>query len=134
MARQTPVLVKTYTGDTALPINTVVVASGTNAGNVSLPGAAGALGIIGVTQQPSDNQNVAPVVQVGIVQCRFLTGTAIAFGNYVKIADVFGRVTKSTPGSTTAKGLVGTAMSAKAAGDATDTLIDVLFTPGVILE
>ena len=39
MARQTPVLVKSFPCDTAIVLNTVVVASGANAGNVKIPAA-----------------------------------------------------------------------------------------------
>lgn len=137
MAKQTPVLVKSFPGDTQIAANTVVVKSGTNTNNVMLPGAAGAAGIIGVTQQQFDTNNYGPVVLAGIVQCRFLTGTAIAFGDIVKIGDTSGRVTKAVPVATAGanvRGQVGIAMQAKASGDATDTLIDVLLAPGVVVE
>lgn len=137
MAKQTPILVKSCTGDTALLANTVVVASTVNpSSNVQLPAAAGARFIVGVTQQNSDNQFVAATLVQGIVQCRFLTGTAIVIGDIIKIADIFGRVTKAVPAAPGAavRGQVGIAFSVKAAGDATDTLVDVLLEIGVVLE
>ena len=117
--------------------NTVVVASGTNAGNVKLPSAAGAGGVIGVTQQTFDGNGYGPVVLSGIAQCRMLTGTAINFGDVVKIADTSGRVTKAVPvatGGANARGQVGIAMQSMLSTAATDTLIDVLLCPGVVVE
>ncbi len=137
MARQTPVLVKSFPGDTVLAANTVVVASGANAGNVKAPSAAGAASVIGVTQLAFDNNSYGPVVLSGIAQCRFLTGTAINFGDPIKIADTSGRVTKAVPvatGGANVRGLVGIAMQSIASTAATDTLIDVLLQPGVVVE
>lgn len=137
MARQTPVLVKSFGGDTPLILNTVVVASAANAGNVRLPPAMGAVGVIGVTQQNTDGLNYAPIVMQGIAQCRILTGTAINFGDMVKIADTSGRVTRAVPvatGGANARGIVGIAMQTIAATATTDTLIDVLLAPGIVIE
>ena len=138
MAYQTPVLTKSFPCDTAIPANTVLVGSGANVGNLSLPAAAGAANIIGVSVFPSTGSTTfyAGVTVEGIVQCRFLTGTAIAMGNAVKIADVNGRVTKAVPGApgTILRGLIGIALQARLAGDATDTLFDVLLTPGTVVE
>ena len=137
MARQTPVLVKSFPGDSIVAINTVVVASGANAGNVKAPGAAGATGIIGVTQQAFDGNGYGPVVLSGIAQCRILTGTAINFGDAVKVADTSGRVTKAVPvatGGANVRGQVGIAMQSALATAPTDTLIDVLLCQGVVVE
>lgn len=138
MAYQTPVLTKSFPCDTAIPANTVLVGSVTNVGNLSLPAAAGAANIIGVSVFPSTGSTTfyAGVTVEGIVQCRFLTGTAIAMGNSVKIADVNGRVTKAVPGApgTLLRGLIGIALQTRLAGDATDTLVDVLLTPGTVVE
>ena len=138
MAYQTPVLTKSFPCDTAIPANTVLVASVTNVGNLSLPAAAGAANIVGVSVFPSTGSITfyTGVTVEGIVQCRFLTGVAIGMGNAVKIADVFGRVTKATPGApgTTLRGLIGIALQTRLAGDATDTLVDVLLTPGTVVE
>jgi hypothetical protein len=142
MARQTPLLVKSFPGDfpspnTPITLNTVLVASGTNAGNVAIPSAAGARGIIGVSQQNFDRLNYGPVILKGVVQCRMLTGTAINFGDPIKVADAFGRVTKAVPvatGGVNIRGLVGTAMQSLPAGTPTDTLVDVLLDFGVIIE
>ena len=126
MARQTPVLVKSFPGDTAISLNTVVVASATNAGSVRVPAAAGAAGIIGVTQQTFDNANYGPVILQGIAQCRLLTGTAINFGDPLKVADTSGRVTKAVPVATAARtcaGLVGIAMQSMPSTAPTDTLM-----------
>ena len=137
MARQTPVLVKSFPGDTTIPLNTVVVASAANAGSVRLPSAVGATGIIGVTQQTFDNANYGPVILQGIAQCRLLTGTAINFGDPVKIADTSGRVTKAVPvatGGANVRGIVGIAMQSMPSTAPTDTLIDVLLQPGIVVE
>ena len=137
MARQTPVLVKSFGADTPLVLNTVVVASASNAGNVRLPPNPGAAGIIGVTQQNTDNANYAPIVMQGIAQCRILTGTAINMGDIIKIADTMGRVTKAVPvatGGANARGIVGIAMQSLSSGAATDTLLDVLLAPGIVIE
>ena len=137
MARQTPVLVKSFGGDTIVAANTVVVASGANVGNVKLPGAAGAAGVIGVTQQTFDGNAYGPVIVSGIAQCRMLTGTAINFGDIVKIADTSGRVTKAVPVATSGanvRGQIGIAMQSLASSAPTDTLIDVLLCQGVVVE
>lgn len=137
MAKQTPILVKSFPGDVPpnglpLSINTAVVFSSVNAGNVSA-GSAGALGTVGVVEQNFDRNNYGAVRMAGIAQCRTLTGTAINIGDRVKIGDTNGRVTKLTPaaaGAGVLKGVVGMAMSAVVAGDPSDTLIDVWLTPG----
>ena len=138
MAYQTPVLTKSFPCDTAIPANTVLVASVANVGNLSLPAAAGATNIVGVSVFPSTGSITfyTGVTVEGIVQCRFLTGVAIPMGSSVKIADAFGRVTKAIPGApgTTLRGLIGIAVQTRLAGDATDTLIDVLLTPGTVVE
>jgi hypothetical protein len=133
-----PILDQTFTADMAVNANVVVVASGTNMGNVKIPAAAGALSIIGVTVLAADNNNVCTVRTHGVAQCRILTGTAINVGDQVKIADSNGRVTKISPAAgssvsgATLKGVVGTALSAVGSGAASDTLLDVLLTPGVL--
>ena len=127
---------QTFTADTAVNANQVVVASTANVGNVMTPAAAGALSIIGVVLS-IDSKNVATVRTHGVAQCRALTGTAIAVGDRVKVADTSGRITKITPaaaGAGTLKGIVGISLSAIASGDASDTLCDVMLTNGVIFE
>jgi hypothetical protein len=137
MARQKPILSDTFPADSQVAANVVVVASGTNSGNAALPSGAGATGILGVTKEQADSYNSQFYVGVdlqGIVQCKTLTGTAIAAGDLLKVADANGRVTKLTPaaaGAGTLKGVVGRALSAIGSGAASDTLIDVLLTPGV---
>jgi len=74
------------------------------------------------------------VTQAGIVQIEMLTGTAIAHGDKLKIADTAGRITSiagAAAGAGTLTGIVGIAQSAHASGDATGTLVDVLLTPGL---
>ncbi len=133
-----PILDQTFTADTAVNANVIVVASGANVGNVKLPSGAGVTGILGATIAGSDNNNVCTVRTHGVAQCRTLTGTAINVGDQVKIADNNGRVTKIVPAAgsgvsgATLKGVVGTSLSAVGAGAASDTLIDVLLTPGVL--
>ena len=138
MARQTPVLVKSFAGDTIVAANTVVVASGANAGNVKAARRGGRGGhyrrdAAGVRRQ----QLMGRLCVSGIAQCRILTGTAINFGDTVKIADTSGRVTKAVPvatGGANVRGQVGIAMQSLASTAATDTLIDVLLQPGIVVE
>ena len=53
MAKQTPLLVKSFAADTAIAnANVCVVMSGSNAGNVALPGGALATKFVGVTFEP----------------------------------------------------------------------------------
>lgn len=126
--------------DTQVAAKSVVVASAT-AGNAKLPAAAGATGILGVTDEQASSYNsqyYGAVHLYGVVKCRTLTGTAIAVGDKVKCADTAGRVTKATPdvdgGAGTLVGIVGIALQAVAGGAATDTEIDVLLTPGVMVN
>ena len=52
MAKQTPLLVKSFAADTAISsANVCMVASGSNAGNVALPGGALATKFVGVAQE-----------------------------------------------------------------------------------
>jgi hypothetical protein len=138
MSRKNPVLTESMPCDTQVAANTVVVASAT-AGNAKLPAAAGAVGILGVTDELASSYNsqfYAAITFYGVVKCRMLTGTAIAVGDKLKVADTAGRVGPLTPaaaGAGTLKGIVGIALSAHASGAASDTLVDVLLTPGVMM-
>ena len=140
MARQKPVLPDSFVGDTAIGANLVVVASNVNAGNVMLPGAAGATSIIGVSKElfatSNNSRYTGGVDLIGIVQCVFLTGTAISFGQQVQAGDSSGRIIPVTEravtsiASGTRVGVVGIALQAVASNAATGTLVDVLLTPG----
>src|ERR1043165_839706 len=72
MAKQTPVLIKSFAADTAIAnANVCVVASGTNAGNVALPGGALATKFIGITQEAvasGSSSNEIAVQVAGIAQ------------------------------------------------------------------
>lgn len=141
MARQIPILPVSFPADTAIAgPNLVLVASGSNAGNVKLPAASGATAIIGVSKEAArtlGTQYELGVDTEGIVQCTFLTGVAITVGQRVQVGDSAGRVigvVERIPlswSTGTVVGVVGVALQARAAGDATGTLIDVLLTPGV---
>lgn len=140
MARQYPILPDSWPADTQVDVHLVVVASDVNAGNVMLPAGAGALSIIGVTKElasSSNSQYEVGVDTMGIVQCTFLTGTAISVGQQVQVGDSAGRIIPFTNrlvtsiASGTRVGIVGVALQAVASNAATGTLVDVLLTPGV---
>lgn len=143
MARQIPILPVSFPADTQVGAHLVVVASNVNAGNVMLPAAAGALSIIGVTKEQASSYNSSYEVGVdviGIVQCKFLTGTAISFGQKVQVGDTAGRIIPMTNRVTlslstgTIVGIVGIAMQAVASNAATDTLVDVLLAQGEAIQ
>lgn len=133
--KQTPVLIKTFCNDAAQTSqNLCVVASGTNAGNVMAPGAAGATKFVGVTQEPTGNDSSNPqaVMVAGIAQVRSDGSAVIAAGDYLTIADTTGRVKTQAPGfgGATVTELVGMALSSAAA--TADLLVDMLIQPMLI--
>jgi hypothetical protein len=137
MARQTPTFVKSFPADTALAsANRAVVASTANAGNVMLPAAAGAVGFIGVTQNPaSDNgqsQYAVDLVIHGIAQIASDGSGTITAGKYVQIADTNGQIKQAADpayAGASVVGIIGIALNS-VAGTA-GLLVDVLIQPHV---
>lgn len=137
MAMSRPILTETFAADTQVGGNLVVVHSATNAGNVSLPAAARAAKITGVTLMQADNQNTVSVVTWGVHPVQSDGSAAIAPGDKVEIGNTSGQIrtvvpsapaTPGTQGNWVIRGLVGTARSAAANG-ATGALVDVEIRP-----
>lgn len=120
---QKPEFVRTFTADTAVTANKVVVAS-TNAGSVKLPAATTNLAIVGVTVGPADSNYKVPVALGGIVQ--ITAGGTIAAGDPLGF-DTSGQAVTITPSGsgTTLRGCIGSAISAASSGG----LVDVVFHP-----
>lgn len=134
MAKQTPVLIKSFAADTAIAsANVCVVMSGTNSGNVALPSGALATKFVGVTQEsvPSGSATNEIAVQVaGIAQIQTDGSAAINAGDYVAIANTSGQIKSVTPASgTNVRQIVGIALSA--ATNTAGLLVDVLLQPNV---
>ncbi len=136
MAKQTPVLIKSFGGDTAIAsANVCVVASGTNAGNVALPGGALAVKFIGVTQEPvaaSSTSNELAVMVAGIAQVQSDGSASVTAGDYLVIANSSGQVKSVTPASgTNLRQVVGIALNS--AVNTAGLLIDMLIQPAVYI-
>jgi hypothetical protein len=134
MAKQTPTLVKSFAADTAIAnANVCVVASGTNAGNVALPGGALATKFVGITQeavQTGSSTNEIAIQVSGIAQIQTDGSASINSGDYVAIANSTGQVKTVVPASgTNVRQLIGIAMSS--ATNAAGLLVDVLIQPMV---
>lgn len=134
MARQTPLLVKSFAADTAIAnANVCVVASGSNAGNVALPGGALATKFIGVTQEPvasGSSTNELAVQVAGIAQIQTDGSATITSGDYVAIANSSGQIKSVAPATgTNVRELVGIALSS--AANTAGLLVDVLLQPMV---
>src|SRR2546423_13644685 len=136
MAKQTPVLVKSFAADTAISsANLCVVASGTNAGNVALPGGALATKFIGVTFEPVQTNSLTNEIAVlvsGIAQIQTDGSANIAAGDYVAIANSSGQIKTVAPATgTNLREIVGIALSA--AANTAGLLVDVLLQPNVYI-
>jgi len=134
MARQTPILVKSFAADTAIAnANVCVVASGTNAGNVALPGGALATKFVGVTSEPvasGSSTNELGVIVAGIAQIQTDGSASITAGDYLAIANTSGQIKTVAPASgTNLRELVGIALSS--AANTAGLLVDVLIQPMV---
>lgn len=130
MAKQTPVLIKTFTADAAvLRANLALVMSPTNAGNVAAPAAAGATKFVGVSQGPSDANNVVSAMTHGIAQIESDGSAVINAGDYVGIANITGQIKTVAPafaGATLAE-ILGITLSSAAA--VAGLLVDVDLQP-----
>ena len=136
MARQTPILVKSFAADTAISnANVCVVASGTNAGNVALPGGALATKFVGVTSEPvasGSSTNELGVIVAGIAQIQTDGSASITAGDYVAIANSSGQIKTVAPATgTNVRELVGIALSS--AANTAGLLVDVLIQPMVYI-
>jgi hypothetical protein len=131
MAKQTPLLIKTFAADTAISsANVCVLMSGTNAGNVKLPGAGETTKFVGVVTEPAAGVSNGVAVQVaGIAQIQSDGSAVINAGDYVAINDTGGRIAPVTPGfgGATVKEIVGIALSG--ASNTVGLLVDVLLQP-----
>lgn len=139
MAKQTPVLVKSFTADAAVPrANLCLVWSGTNAGNVAAPGAAGATKFAGVSQHPtpsvqdSAKPHTLDLMLAGIAQIESDGSATIAAGDYLIIANATGQVKTQAPAFAGAANMeiVGKALNSVAA--TAGLLVDVLLSPMLI--
>ena len=136
MAKQTPILVKSFIADSGVSsANVCVVMSGGNAGNVALPGAALATKFVGVTTEgiPTNSTSSEIGVQVaGIAQIQSDGSASIAAGDYVAIANASGQIKTVVPATgTNVRELVGIALSG--ATNAAGLLVDVLIQPQVYI-
>ncbi len=132
MAKQTLTLVKSFAADSGVNgANVCVVMSGTNAGNVALPGAALATKFVGVALEgiPANSALNEIAVQLhGIAQIVTDGSAAIAAGDYVAIANAGGQVKTVVPASgTNPRQIVGVALSGATA--TAGLLVDVLLQP-----
>ena len=136
MAKQTPLLVKSFAADTAISsANVCVVASGTNAGNVALPGGALATKFIGVTFEPVQTNSLTNEIAVqvsGIAQIQTDGSATIAAGDYLAIANSSGQIKSVSPATgTNAREIVGIALNS--AANTAGLLVDVLLQPNVYI-
>ena len=136
MAKQTPGLIKKFAAATAIAgMNVCVVMSGTNAGNVALPGGALATKFAGVVREPvgSGSSTKAIAVQIsGIAQIESDGSAGVTAGDFVAIANASGQIKSVTPASgTNVRELVGVALNSAAA--TAGLLVDVLLQPNVYI-
>ncbi len=132
MAKQTVLLAKTFSAD--LGVNGAglcVVMSGTNPGNVALPGAALAAKFVGVTLEAiplNSGTNAISVQTAGIVQAQTDGSAAIAAGDYLAIANTGGQIKTVVPASgTNVRQIVGVALNSVTA--TAGLQVDVLLQP-----
>lgn len=136
MAKQTPVLVKTFFADTAISAaNVCVVMSGANAGNVALPAGALATKVAGVVVEPAQAGaagNAVAVQCAGIAQIQSDGSAAIAPGDFVAIGNSAGQVRAVAPASgTNVRQIVGMALTG--ASNTAGLLVDVVLQPSVYI-
>ena len=136
MAKQTPVLVKSFAADTAIAnANVCVVMSGSNAGNVALPGGALATKFAGVALEPVQSGSLTNEIAVqvaGIAQVQTDGSAPIAAGDYVAIANTSGQIKTVAPATgTILREIVGIALSG--ATNAAGLLVDVLLQPNIYI-
>jgi len=136
MAKQTPVLIKSFAADTAIANpNVCVVMSGTNAGNVALPAVALATKFAGVTFEPVQTGSVTNEISVqisGIAQIQTDGSAVIAAGDFLAIANASGQIKTVVPATgTNLREIVGIALSG--AANTAGLLVDVLLQPNIYI-
>jgi len=131
MAKQTPILIKTFGADSGVSAaNVCVVTSGSNAGNVALPGAALATKFVGVTMEGASGANEIGVLVSGVAQIQSDGSATIAAGDYVAIGNTSGQVrTVTVATGANVREIVGIALSG--AANTAGLLVDVLLQPMV---
>lgn len=132
MAKQTPVLIKTFTVDaTVNGANRCLVMSGTNAGNAKLPGGALATKFVGVSEEDitSNSNSFDIAVRVsGIAQVISDGSAVITAGDYLQIASSLGDVkTVAQAFGSQVRQIVGLALSSAPA--TAGALVDMLIQP-----
>lgn len=136
MAKQTPVLIKSFAADSGVTnANVCVVMSGANAGNVALPGGALATKFAGVALESIPTNSVTSEIAVlvaGIAQIQSDGSGTITAGDYLAIGNTSGQVKTVVPASgTNVRELVGIALSG--AANTAGLLVDVLLQPMVYI-
>jgi hypothetical protein len=136
MAKQTPILIKSFVADSGVnAANVCVVMSGANPGNVAMPGGANAVKIAGVTMEgiPSGSGTNEIAVQVaGIAQIQTDGSANITAGDYLAIANTSGQVKSVTPATgTNLRQVVGIALNS--VSNTAGLLVDVLMQPQIYI-
>ena len=134
MAKQTPLLVKTFGADSGITTaNVCVVMSGTNPGNAALPGGALAAKFLGVSEEgvsPNAPTGQIGVRVAGIAQIQTDGSAAIAAGDYLAIANSSGQVKSISPASgANLRQIIGVALNS--VSNSAGLLADVLIQPMV---
>lgn len=134
MAKQTPVLVKSFGADSGISsANVCVVMSGANPGNAALPGGALATKFLGVAQEAIAPN--APVGQIGVIvegiaQIQTDGSAPIVAGDYLVIANAGGQVKSISPASgATLRQIIGVALNSVT--NSAGLLVDALIQPMV---
>jgi|SRR5579862_2153864 len=143
MARQTPILIKSFPADTAIAgANLALVTSNVNPGNVMLPAAARTTKFIGVSNEPSANDatNALAVMVAGIAQIQSDGSAVITAGDDLEIANAAGQVRTVVPAAPAAPGVTGNWVERQIIGKALSSiaataglLVDVLIQPMTFL-
>ena len=134
MAKQTPLLIKSFNADAGLnSANVCVVMSLTNAGNVTLPAAALATKFVGVALEgiPTGSVSTSIAIQVaGVAQIQTDGSLTITAGDYLAIANASGQIKTVVPATgAVVRELVGIALNSVA--NTAGLLVDVLLQPMV---
>jgi hypothetical protein len=124
---QTPVLIKSFQGDTALTAGQVVISSTVNAGNVMVATAiTSGNPVIGVVYLGADEGQYTDVMVQGIASIQSDGSAIINQGSYIALS-LNGQVKAVTPASgTNLRSLVGIALTSAPATPG--ALVDVLLT------
>lgn len=136
MAKQTPILIKSFNTDAAVPrLNLALVASTVNPGNVKAPAAAGAVAFVGVSQEPTPSffdatrPNNCAVMVAGVCQIETDGSAVVNAGDYLTIANATGQAKSAAIGfgGAAVQQIVGIALNSVAA--TAGLFVDVLIQP-----